>query len=99
VIDRGVARDRRGEPSSGHQADGSVRAGRAVAEEAGAVGKRGVLELGGSDPFIVLEDADLTKTVHQSVPILSAYLSNPDVSCVAWVSHRAWRAAPQPSQA
>jgi acyl-CoA reductase-like NAD-dependent aldehyde dehydrogenase len=42
---------------------GNVRAGRAVAAEAGAVGERVVLELGGSDPFIVLEEADPAKAV------------------------------------
>jgi hypothetical protein len=44
-----------------------VRAGRAVAAEAGAVGTRVLLEPGGSDPFIVLADADLTKAVQMGV--------------------------------
>ena len=59
---------------------GSVRAGRAVAQLAGAQGKKVVLELGGSDPIIVLKDADIPKAI--KLGVTSRYSNNAQ-SCIA----------------
>ncbi|MDF9745211.1 NAD-dependent succinate-semialdehyde dehydrogenase [Natrinema salsiterrestre] len=59
---------------------GSDGAGRAVAESAGSQLKKTVLELGGSDPFVVLEDAPMEETVETAV---QARLINNGQSCIA----------------
>ena len=59
---------------------GSVPAGKAVAAAAGAVLKKSLLELGGSDPYIILEDADLEKA---SELCAASRLLNGGQSCIA----------------
>ena len=59
---------------------GSTRAGRAVGEVAGRSLKKLVLELGGSDPYVVLADADVE---HAAEVCVRARLHNSGQTCVA----------------
>ncbi|MEW6603306.1 MAG: NAD-dependent succinate-semialdehyde dehydrogenase [Thermoproteota archaeon] len=59
---------------------GSVNTGKRVAELASKDLKKFVLELGGSDPFIVLEDVDLNQTAHMAT---QSRLLNNGQSCIA----------------
>jgi len=59
---------------------GSTRAGKAVSAQAGAVLKKCVMELGGSDPYIILDDALIKDSVDTSV---ASRLINAGQSCIA----------------
>lgn len=74
---RALVRDRR---VAAVTLTGSTRAGRSVGRAAGDRLKKVVLELGGSDPYVVLEDADLDLAARTCA---ASRLTNSGQSCIA----------------
>jgi succinate-semialdehyde dehydrogenase/glutarate-semialdehyde dehydrogenase len=70
----------RSDPVAAVALTGSTRAGKSVAATAGGSLKKTVLELGGSDPFIVLADADIQATAKAAA---AARCINSGQSCIA----------------
>ena len=59
---------------------GSTPAGKSVASLAGSLLKKTVLELGGNDPYVILEDADLDNAVKSCI---AGRMLNAGQSCIA----------------
>ena len=59
---------------------GSTPAGKSVASHAGSLLKKTVLELGGNDPYIILEDADLNNAVESCI---AGRMLNTGQSCIS----------------
>ncbi len=59
---------------------GSTLAGRAVAKKAGEFLKKTILELGGNDPYIILDDANIDKAVEACI---QGRLLNTGQSCIS----------------
>ena len=59
---------------------GSVKAGRSVASIAGKYLKKNLLELGGNDPYLILDSADLDKAAKESA---LSRMNNSGQSCIS----------------
>ena len=65
---------------SGVTITGSTPAGQSVAQAAGLALKKTVLELGGSDPYVILEDADIAKSIQSCI---NGRILNTGQSCIS----------------
>ncbi|RME85098.1 MAG: aldehyde dehydrogenase family protein [Zetaproteobacteria bacterium] len=88
VFAEGLVHEAIGWPEiAGASLTGSVRAGRAIAETCGRHLKPCVLELGGSDPYLVLDDVEIEAVAQACV---AARMINSGQTCIAakrWIVH------------